>query len=83
MNETGSGQLSSKYELWLRWLLAIIGCGLMVATIPIFFPVPLMATIHGWLGLGEFPRSANYGLSRSINVVVVRGARLADVVCLV
>jgi len=42
---------------WLRWLLAIIGCGLMVATIPIFFPVKWMATIHGWLGLGEFPDS--------------------------
>lgn len=27
----------------------------MVAAIPIFFPVNLMATIHQWLGLGEFP----------------------------
>lgn len=40
---------------WLRVLLAVLGCGLMVATVPIFFPVNLMATIHGWLGLGEFP----------------------------
>ena len=40
---------------WLRLLLAVIGCGLMVATIPVFFPASLMATMHGWLGLGEFP----------------------------
>ena len=40
---------------WLRWLLAIIGCGLLVATIPVFFPVSLMAKIHGRLGLGFFP----------------------------
>lgn len=41
---------------WLRWLLAITGCGLMVATLPVFFPVQWSATIHGWLGLGEFPQ---------------------------
>ena len=43
---------------WLRVLLTLLGCGLMVATIPIFFTVDLMATIHGWLGLGEFPEEA-------------------------
>jgi hypothetical protein len=42
---------------WLRLLLAIIGCGLLVATFAIFLPVKLMATIHQWLGLGEFPDS--------------------------
>ncbi len=42
-------------KLWLQRLLVILGAGLMVATIPVFFPVELMATIHGWLGLGEFP----------------------------
>jgi hypothetical protein len=42
-------------QKWLRLLLTVIGCGLLVATIPIFFPVSLMATIHGWLGLGKFP----------------------------
>lgn len=41
--------------LWLRRLLALIGCGLLVATIPVFFPVILMVKIHGWLGLGVFP----------------------------
>ena len=45
------------YELWLRRLLVIIGIGLMTATIPILFPANLMATIHGWLGLGDFPDS--------------------------
>ena len=43
---------------WLQWLLAIIGCGLMVATIPVFFPVAWMTAAHGWLGLGEFPNAA-------------------------
>lgn len=50
--------MNNKHAKWLRWLLAIIGCGLLVATIPVFFPVKWMATIHGWLGLGEFPDSA-------------------------
>ena len=40
---------------WLRWLLTLIGCGLLVATIPVFFPVTVMETVHGWLGLGDFP----------------------------
>jgi len=46
---------SHRPQKWLRLLLTVIGCGLLVATIPIFFPANLMATIHGWLGLGEFP----------------------------
>ena len=45
----------SKSKLWLQRLLVILGGGLLVATIPVFFPVQVMATIHGWLGLGEFP----------------------------
>ena len=40
---------------WLRWLLAMIGCGLMVATVPVFFPVPVIDTLHGLLGLGDLP----------------------------
>jgi hypothetical protein len=43
---------------WLTWLLALTGCGLMVATVPVFFPVSVIETLHGWLGLGEFPDSA-------------------------
>ncbi len=53
-NQETSG-LDSGPGKWLRWLLAIIGCGLMVATIPLFFPVNVMQTIHRWLGLGDFP----------------------------
>lgn len=45
----------NKSAIWLQRLLIVIGLGLMVATFPVFFPVGLMATIHGWLGLGEFP----------------------------
>jgi hypothetical protein len=55
LNDPGVNDLNEKYVTWLRWLLAIIGCGLMVAMIPMCFPRALMATIHGWLGLGEFP----------------------------
>ena len=45
----------SKSKLWLQRLLIVLGAGLLVATIPVFFPVRVMATIHGWLGLGKFP----------------------------
>jgi hypothetical protein len=59
MNENQSNiRFDAGPAKWVRWLLAITGCGLMVATIPVFFPVQLMATIHGWLGLGEFPDGA-------------------------
>ena len=50
--------MNNHHATWLRWLLAIIGCGLLIATIPIFFPVTLMTTLHEWLGLGKFPDSA-------------------------
>ena len=39
----------------LRWLLFVIGCGLLVATGAIFLPVETMAAVHRWLGLGDFP----------------------------
>jgi hypothetical protein len=55
LNEVRADGRKGQLVIWLRWLLAIIGCGLMVATIPLFFPAELMATIHRWLGLGEFP----------------------------
>ncbi len=45
---------SVSYKL-LRLLLAVIGCGLMMATIPVFFSTSVMATLHAWLGLGTFP----------------------------
>ena len=55
---------------WLRVLLALLGCGLLLATVPIFFPVSLMATIHGWLALGEFPdRPITIYLARSTSLL--------------
>ena len=48
-------QFDSGPAKWLRLLLAIIGCGLMVATIPVFFPVTFIEHVHGLLGLGDFP----------------------------
>lgn len=44
----------TRFQL-VRILLGLIGIGLMVATLPIFFPAWLMADCHRWLGLGEFP----------------------------
>lgn len=47
--------MKNQPKKWLRILMAVVGCGLMVATIPAFTPVSVLATVHGWLGLGEFP----------------------------
>ncbi len=55
MNSSNPQPVASRSKTWLRLMLAVVGCGLMVATVPIFFPVSWMATIHGWLGLGDFP----------------------------
>lgn len=40
---------------WIRIVMALTGVGLMLATVPIFFPAEFMATCHRWLGLGDFP----------------------------
>ncbi len=40
---------------WLRWILFAVGGFLLVAMVPVFFPVRLMAFLHQQLGLGEFP----------------------------
>lgn len=54
----------------LRYLLGIVGCGLLVATIPVFFPVSWMKTGHQWLGLGEFPdRPITIYLARSTSLL--------------
>lgn len=45
----------SGYRSILQGLLGITGIGLLLATAPLFFPESLMASIHGYLGLGEFP----------------------------
>ena len=35
----------------------MVGVGLILATVAVFFPVSLMATFHQWLGLGDFPEA--------------------------
>jgi len=66
---------------WLRWILLITGCGLVVATIPLFFPVAVVASIHQWLGLGEFPDSPiTVYLARSTSLLyAIHGALLVVV----
>ena len=46
------------YETWLRRLVGLNGVFLLIATVAIFLPVPVMARIHEMLGLGSFPDSA-------------------------
>ena len=48
-------QLDSASAKFLRAILAIVGCGLLVAAAAVFLPVETMAQWHRWLGLGEFP----------------------------
>ena len=45
----------NKYYRWLRVLVGLGGCLLASASVPLFFSPGLMASIHGALGLGEFP----------------------------
>ena len=48
-------QSNSKSAKLLQAILAIVGCGLLVAAVAVFLPVETMAQMHRWLGLGEFP----------------------------
>ena len=48
-------QLNSATAKLLRAILAVVGCGLLVAAAAVFLPVETMAQWHRWLGLGEFP----------------------------
>ena len=48
-------QRSRRYRSYCRALIGVVGVGLMLATIAVFLPVALMATLHQWLGLGDFP----------------------------
>lgn len=43
------------WKLWTGRLLVVSGGFLLLATIPIFFPVSWMEHLHGLLGLGEMP----------------------------
>ena len=46
----------NKWKLWTGRLLIVSGSYLLLAIVPVFFPVTLMNTIHDWLGLGELPQ---------------------------
>lgn len=45
----------NKYRIALKWILILAGMFLMLAFAAVLLPVPTMATIHRWLGLGDFP----------------------------
>ncbi len=47
--------MESKSEIWLGRLLALMGAVLIVAFIPMLFPISWMDWIHQQLGLGELP----------------------------
>lgn len=79
--ETELANFDSKIAKVLRLFMAIVGCGLMVATVAIFLPVKTMATVHGWLGLGEFPDEAiTIYLARSTSLLyAIHGALMVFV----
>ena len=54
----------------------MVGVGLLMAVVPVFFPVSLMATFHQWLGLGDFPDAPiTIYLARSTSVLyAIHGA---------
>lgn len=62
----------------LKYLLALTGVTLLLAIIPVFFPSNVMASIHDWAGLGEFPkRPIVLYLARSASLLyAVHGALL-------
>jgi hypothetical protein len=66
----------NSYFRWLRILLALGGCILASAAVPLFFSPNLMATIHQGLGLGEFPdqRIAIYLAKSTSMLYAVHGA---------
>lgn len=60
----------------LRVILAVTGFGLLLATVPIFFPASVIHFLHQQLGLGEFPDAAiAFYLARSTSLLyAVHGA---------
>ncbi|MCH2181159.1 MAG: hypothetical protein MK108_04055 [Mariniblastus sp.] len=66
----------NKYEIWLRRLVWLNGAFLLIATLAVFLPVPVMSRIHELLGLGSFPDSAiTVYLARSTSLLyAVHGA---------
>ncbi|MEE2826397.1 MAG: hypothetical protein VYE64_07190 [Planctomycetota bacterium] len=66
----------NKYEIWLRRLVCLNGGFLLIATLAMFLPVPVMARIHELLGLGRFPDDAiTVYLARSTSLMyAIHGA---------
>lgn len=61
----------------------MVGAGLMLATVAVFFPASLMATCHRWLGLGDFPNAPiTIYLARSTSLLyAMHGAVMLYVAC--
>ena len=60
----------TRAQFLLRWLMLIVGCGLMVAYLFVLMPGSQMQAIHQWLGLGEFPdRPISFYLARSTSLL--------------
>ena len=59
----------NKYDIWLRRLVCLNGLFLLLAMVAIFLPTAVMASVHKWLGLGEFP-------SASITIYLARSTSL-------
>ncbi len=61
---------STQAEKYLRWLMIVIGCGLMVAFFFVLLPGSQMQAAHQWLGLGEFPDAPiSFYLARSTSLL--------------
>lgn len=50
-------QNMNKWKRLTGQLLVVSGGFLILAVVPLFFPIDLMKVIHQWLGLGEMPDS--------------------------
>lgn len=66
----------NKWKIWTGRLLILNGSFLLLALVPVYFPVELMNTIHGWLGLGELPQQPiTIYLARSTSILyAIHGA---------
>lgn len=48
-------------ELWLKWLLRVIGVTALAAIVPVMMPMCWMVNVHDWLGLGQMPSAPIVG----------------------
>ncbi len=67
----------STSERALRWVLWILGAGLLTALPTAFLPHSWMDAIHRWLGLGELPRIPIIGyMARSLSLLYAMNGAL-------